>query len=651
MAEIDLTYYHGNDAYSDGDEAEETILRIVREGKTLDDLEQVSWPTLYHLSPVRENICNWYPFKPGSRVLEIGAGCGAVTGALCGKGLEVYSVDLSQRRSTINFERHKDCKDLHLLVGNLNEISFEKPFNYILLIGVLEYAGKFTEGEHPYRSFLEHIRQLLKPEGKLLIAIENRLGLKYFAGAPEDHLDRVFAGLRGYEPREGICTFSRSELSGLLEQSGFRGYRFYYPYPDYKFPLEIFTEETLAQQHYGKPFQVFDRDRAEIFPEAEVASLLARDGAAGALANSFLVEAASGREALAPSRVFYAKLNSGRKKAYRIGTTISGRDKPGRVSKFALSAEADQHIQKIAENERKLAEARKVLSGTLDGAEISYPYAHQKTLEDMLREAAEREDASGIFDVFERIARLSRIGESEWEETASFTQWFGEERLSDWAIACTKPANIDMVPDNIFVDGDDCVLSDCEWVTDFAVPVGFIVWRSMENAWSRIPELDKVVHKEEMIRRLGIRTEDVPVFRSWSWFFENRFVSEGKEANYAKAVCSSSFDPAQAERMARELASQEAHIEQLTQSERELKGTVGSQEAHIGQLLQSERELKGTVGSQEAHIEQLLQSERELKHELQTVYSSYSWRMTSVFRKVYGRIRKTVKSNRGEGVS
>lgn len=103
--------------------------------------------------------------------------------------------------------------------------------------------------------------------------------------------------------------------------------------------------------------------------------------------------------------------------------------------------------------------------------------------------------------------------------------------------------------------------------------------------------------------------------------------------------------------MARELASQEAHIEQLTQSERELKGTVGSQEAHIGQLLQSERELKGTVGSQEAHIEQLLQSERELKHELQTVYSSYSWRMTSVFRKVYGRIRKTVKANRGEGVS
>ena len=99
MADLDTRFYRGTDEYSDGDEVENTILRIVREGKGFCDLDRMSWPTFYHLNPVRENIINWYPFEKGSRVLEIGAGCGAVTGALCGKGLQVYSVDLSRWRS------------------------------------------------------------------------------------------------------------------------------------------------------------------------------------------------------------------------------------------------------------------------------------------------------------------------------------------------------------------------------------------------------------------------------------------------------------------------------------------------------------------------------------------------------------------------
>ena len=107
-------------------------------------------------------------------------------------------------------------------------MAFDAPFDYVLLIGVLEYAGKYTDGEDPYRTFLENIRRYLKPDGRLLIAIENRLGLKYFSGAPEDHLGRSFAGLKGYDPAAGVKTFSHSELKVLLERSGFVGNRFYY---------------------------------------------------------------------------------------------------------------------------------------------------------------------------------------------------------------------------------------------------------------------------------------------------------------------------------------------------------------------------------------------------------------------------------------
>lgn len=295
MASIDKTYYFGSDLYSDGDEAEDTLMRFVQEGRKLSDLEpeEITWPIYYHLSSNRENICSWYPFRPGCRILEIGAGCGAVTGALIRHEAEVYSVDLSLRRSMINYERHKDAPNLHIMVGNLNDIPFDQPFDYVLLIGVLEYAGRFTEGEQPYRAFLENIRKYLKPEGKLLIGIENRLGLKYFAGAGEDHLGKPFEGLRGYQPKDGVRTFSKSELTELLKQSGLGYVQFYYPYPDYKLPTEIFTDKTLKTNGYGKPYKFFDMDRDILFPEEEIAAVLGREGTVSSLANSFLVVAST----------------------------------------------------------------------------------------------------------------------------------------------------------------------------------------------------------------------------------------------------------------------------------------------------------------------------------------------------------------------
>ncbi|MDY4516861.1 MAG: SAM-dependent methyltransferase, partial [Lachnospiraceae bacterium] len=71
MAKLNLYYYSGENHYSDGD-IEEDILRIAREGKSLKDLESVEFPVLYHLSAVRENILNWYPFDKEGTCLEIG---------------------------------------------------------------------------------------------------------------------------------------------------------------------------------------------------------------------------------------------------------------------------------------------------------------------------------------------------------------------------------------------------------------------------------------------------------------------------------------------------------------------------------------------------------------------------------------------------
>ena len=460
----------------------------------------------------------------------------------------------------------------------------------------------------------------------------------------------------------------------------------------------------MISQHYGKPYQVFDRERINLFPETEISSTLAEDGAAGALANSFLVEAAVDNADNLHPQVYYAKLNSGRKESFRIGTKICGTGKPTQVFKFSLNTTADKHIQQILKNENILSRNRNVLQGKQDKSEIIYDYFHFLTLEDILREAASREDKDQIVDIFEKIKTLAMIQPSVAQNSGDdFVCWFGETKAISKVLHCSNPANIDLVPDNIFIDSENLILTDCEWVTDFPVPVNFTVWRSIENAWSRIPALEEIIHKDELFRKLEIDSSDIPAFRAWSWHFENHYVSNGGNARFAKQVRQTEYTPIQAERMADEIkkqaghidqlmeserdlkgmvdsqathidelivsernlkstvVSQKAHIDELMESERKLKGTVNSQATHIDELMKSERELKGTVNNQAAHIDQLLESERrlngtvenqkthiaqltetehQLNAELQEVYSSMSWRMTKVFRIIHKKLSR-----------
>lgn len=53
-----------------------------------------------------------------------------------------------------------------------------------------------------------------------MIAIENQLGLKYWAGCTEDHVGKYFEGLEGYPQTEGVKTFSRKALKDLIESAG-----------------------------------------------------------------------------------------------------------------------------------------------------------------------------------------------------------------------------------------------------------------------------------------------------------------------------------------------------------------------------------------------------------------------------------------------
>ncbi len=293
---FNLDFYKGEDKYSDGD-IEDIILNYT-ENYTEDKIDAVfkddlRWPVFYHLTNIRKNIMNWYPMKKNASVLEIGAGMGAVTSTLCEKAERVVCVELSKRRATAIANRNKTRENLEIMVGNLNDMHFSEKFDYITLVGVLEYANLYTYTDNPYFDFLNSIKKYLKKDGKLLIAIENKFGMKYFAGAPEDHSCIRYDGIIGYPKKNrSAMTFGKKELQDLLCQVGLKYTKFYYPLPDYKLPNIIFSDEYLPDEKKIQDYEVYYYEGSKIeFDEKEAYKQAIKNGVFDIFANSFFVEA------------------------------------------------------------------------------------------------------------------------------------------------------------------------------------------------------------------------------------------------------------------------------------------------------------------------------------------------------------------------
>lgn len=292
--QIHLDTYGGADSYSDGP-IEDDLLEIVRSHKDTASVlaDDPRWPVTYHLHPSRENLLAWYDFDGTEDVLEIGSGCGALTGLLASRCRSVTCSDISLKRCEINAWKNVVHENIEMHAGNFADLAISRRFDVVTLIGVLEYACSYYpagKGSDPFEMLLGAARGFLKPDGVLMVAIENKFGLKYWAGAREDHTGCLYDNLHGYPGPSLVRTFSREELADLLSAAGLPFQEFYYPYPDYKFCQEIYSDARLPRPgELGDPMHNYDQDRVVNFDEAKVFTEVIRAGAFPFFANSFLV--------------------------------------------------------------------------------------------------------------------------------------------------------------------------------------------------------------------------------------------------------------------------------------------------------------------------------------------------------------------------
>jgi 2-polyprenyl-3-methyl-5-hydroxy-6-metoxy-1,4-benzoquinol methylase len=291
---LNYDFYTGNDEYSDGD-SESELLDIVKNHEPSEYNEIISkrksWPILYHLSKERENVLEWYPFDKEDSILEIGSGCGALSGMFARKGKSLTCIELSKRRSLINAYRNRNEK-IEIIVGNFQNIepNIKEKYDIITLIGVLEYAGFFIKGDKPYEEFLKIIKKHLNPSGKIIVAIENKYGLKYWAGCKEDHVSAYYEGIEGYTHAKSIRTFSKNHLERLAASCQLKIDDFYYPYPDYKLPTMIYSDQYLPKiGELNNNIRNFDNDRIVNFNEAKAFDSIIEDDLFPVFTNSYLI--------------------------------------------------------------------------------------------------------------------------------------------------------------------------------------------------------------------------------------------------------------------------------------------------------------------------------------------------------------------------
>lgn len=300
-------------ADSDGDDAENYLLDVIKKTTDRSVLSQEltagirDWASLYHLSPKRANLLRPFAAQLRGSILEVGAGCGALTRFLGENGADVVAIEGSMRRARIARERTADLKNVKVVCEQLDAFGSQTPFDVVLSIGVLEYAEVYGSGvPQPHARFLKNLRQHLSSNGVVILAIENKLGLKYFAGAPEDHVGAEFHGINDEYGRGSVATFGRKELADLLTKAGLPAQAFFYPCPDYKLPVTLLSD-PLLDQHPDlastllAQTAVFDPQK----PSNPTFSLeqgwvgLGRNRLIGELASSFLVVAGSTEDAVA----------------------------------------------------------------------------------------------------------------------------------------------------------------------------------------------------------------------------------------------------------------------------------------------------------------------------------------------------------------
>ena len=256
-----------------------------RSGDWLGSARETIPDYLPHFVPLlRGDVQFLWPTDKDSVILDAGSMWGGMTIPAAKHHRDVYALDKTVE--TLEFldirAKQMGLHNIHPVAADLNSrLPFpDGMFDLVVLNGVLEWLGvtdevileKHWEGrfnkttkqikspDEMQENALSEMFRVLKPGGALYIGVENRFGIQYFLGMPDDHINVKFVTFlpraiasfitrirKGVPYRNYI--YSPGQLKKLLRNSGFRRADVFSEFPHYN------TVDSVT------PFDIFEKVR------------------------------------------------------------------------------------------------------------------------------------------------------------------------------------------------------------------------------------------------------------------------------------------------------------------------------------------------------------------------------------------------------
>jgi glycosyltransferase involved in cell wall biosynthesis/SAM-dependent methyltransferase len=503
-------------AYSDGDDVEAQILSVIESATDITTLSEelqmlaTNWPMEYHLNRHRHCLLRPLNIESGSRVLELGSGCGAITRYLGEIGAEVTAVEGSLVRARATAARCRDLANVRVVADDLMTFEPKAKYDWIFLIGVLEYAPTYISGPDPVGQCLERVRSHLAPGGRIVVAIENKLGLKYWNGCGEDHIGQPFYGIQSLYTATDPTTFGRRELADILTRAGLPHQQFFYPFPDYKLPRMIIAQSPAptntflfsnllarvrSQDHTGHADRLFFEPLALTSIEA--------NGIVEDLANSFLVVSSGDHQAKRCAEDCAAwiysidiRRNSFATETRLVAGAAERAGSPRSVIKRHL-ANSDRITIDIGENK---------IHHVIGTSDFISGRSHTLSLH---RSIARAHSLDEIIDAFLPWAHFLR-------NNATCVDTSRTSSAADW---CLPPDFCDAIPGNLIETDKGLQLIDREWVANRPISFAWVLTRGAtdtlaSSVWTDSEVADYRQVLKCLCARLNLTIDDATIERS-----------------------------------------------------------------------------------------------------------------------------------------
>lgn len=443
-----------------------------------------------------KGLLKWFPFSKEEKIIYIGSASDAYYEALVELGHDVICVSLEESVQPEWNGKYRYFFDCLVSVAEL-----EKAANPDRVLGIW--------------------KELLIKNGRLLLGMNNRFGIRYFCGDRDPYTDRNFDGIENYRryfvKKEDVLTgreYNRAELEMLLDAAGWTNRKFYSVFPDLDAPSFIFAEEYIPNEELNtRCFPRYHYPDTVFLEEEFLYSDLIKNGMFHKMANAFLIECYKD-EICECSDIEHVTMSLDRGQKDALFTIIHNN---GIVEKRAAYEEGMHRLDEMLKNSEDLkAHGVEVVQANIDGKSYKMPFIESETALTYLQNLAHTDVNKFVreMDGFRTIILKS-------SEHVTIKQWNKD-------VECLKKGYIDLVPINCFAVDGEYLFYDQEFCIENC-PIDTIVMRLIDFVYGDIG-IEPILPRQFFYTRYGIEENKI---RDLRWVANNFLTKLRKETELA----------------------------------------------------------------------------------------------------------------------